>query len=165
MNLKFKILLILVITLNNFSCISKKGFTENKQIHISAEKNEIVFLFFKIFKIFKNSNSIKNQIELIKTLKKDGIIKKDFETEINSENYLTIKVYTNNQIVKIFKINHPLFQEVESFNENNVINKKIIELDSQEFSVRIQTKNSNSSTKIFEKIKDKPEIELLNIKI
>ena len=54
---------------------------------------------------------------------------------------------------------------MEYFNENKKINKKNIELNSEDFSIRLQIKNANSNIKIFEKLKNKPEMELISLKI
>ena len=162
MQLKFKTLVLIIFILNNYSCNSKKDLNENKSVFKELEKNQIVFL---IFKINKNLDSNNNKIELIKTIKTDGVLKKDFETETNEDNFLTIELYNDNKIEKEIKIDHPLFKEIESFDDNNKIIKKSVVLDSAEFTIRLQIKNSNSNFRILESLKNKSIKELFTSKI
>jgi hypothetical protein len=162
MIIKSKAVLYLIYILCFISCNSKKNFTINKTLQIQQETSQIVFLIFRINKGLDAENST---IELINTIKKEGIIKKQLKSNIESENYLLLEIYNNNKIEKTQKIAHPLLKEIEYFNENKKINKKNIELNSEDFSIRLQIKNVNASIKIFEKLKNKPEMELISLKI
>lgn len=162
MHIKLKLVLYLLNILCFISCNSKKNFTANKTPQIQQEKSQIVFLTFRINKGLPLQNS---SITLVNTIKKDGIIKKQIDSDSESLNYLLLEIYNNNKIEKTQKIAHPLFKEVEYFYENNTINKKSMELDSEEFLVRLQIKNENTTIKIFEKLKNKSKKELRSQKI
>lgn len=162
MVMKSKTVLYLLGMLCFVCCGSKKNFIENKSPQIQQEKNQIVFLTFRISKGLDFQNS---RIELVNTIKKDGIIKKQYDSNIESENYLLLEIYNNNKIEKTQKIAHPLFKDVEYYHENNTINKKSIALNFGEFLVRLQIKNENTTIKIFEKLKNQSQKELTSQKI
>lgn len=162
MNKNTFIPLFLLPTLVHFSCGVNKYELQTEVEQVELHANQIVFF---IFRIDKNADTDKNQIKLLNTIRKVGLVKKDLKSGITSVNILTIRVYYNNQIIETIQMNHPLYKEIEYFHESNVINKKNIESNSEDFSIRLQIKNSNSIIKIFETLKNQPERELISQKI
>ncbi len=161
MPIEIRNILFIIFILNNFSCNPKKNFTEKETSIQQQEKSQIVFLTLRISKTLDSNN----KVELLKTFKTDGLIKKKFESEINSENYLTLELYSNNKLENTKKIEHPLFKEIEYYDDTNNIKKKSVVLNSSEFSVRLQTKKPNCSVKILETLNNISIKELITLKI
>jgi hypothetical protein len=159
--MKTKTIVLFIIIQSFTSCVSKNNFVKN-ETPLKSNENEIVFLFLKIS---KDSDSKTNTIEFIKTVKSEGTIKNNFEKETSSENYLTLEVYNGNVLEKTILMDHPLYKDLEYLDEKNNFQRKKVEVNSEEFSVRLQISGSNSSVKIYETLKTNPKKELLSLKL
>lgn len=160
--MKIKTIFFFIIIQIFSSCLSKNNFVKNATPLEKSNENEIVFLFLKIS---KDLDSKTNTIEFIKTVKSEGTIKNNFEKETSSENYLTLEVYNGNVLEKTILMDHPLYKDLEYLDEKNNFQRKKVEVNSEEFSVRLQISGSNSSIKIYETLKTNPKKELLSLKL
>jgi hypothetical protein len=160
--MKIKTIVLFIIFQSFASCVSKVNLVKNTTPLEKSDPNEIVFLFFKIN---KDLDSKTNKVEFIKSVKSEGTIKNNIEKEIGSENYLTLEVYNGNTIVKTILMDHPLYKDFEYLDEKNNFQRKKVEVNSEEFSVRLQISGSNSSVKIYETLKMNPKKELLSLKL
>ena len=154
MRLRIFILLSIILT----SCTSTK--TTESSIPNSSE-NAIYFL---VFKISKDSLQEKSSIELVSTTKSIGKFKNDNLDHIDSENYLTFDLYEQDQLINTILLEHPLYKNVE-YVEGNTFATKSIELNTEEFFVRIQMKGNSNKIKVSETLKDSIKKELLSIKL
>jgi hypothetical protein len=150
---------VLLVLLFSFCGASKRS-DENSELTSKSSVDEIVFV---VFKMRKGSN--RNTIEIIGTNKATGKMKADLERPIDPENYLTLEIFENNQIVKTLRVEHPLIKFVEYLNENNQYISKQVTADEGEFFIRIQKKAGQTKVRILETLKDNTKTELQNFKL
>ncbi len=156
---KIRTLLLLSILLT--SCGLTKR-TENNTGNIQNEdNNSIVFL---VLKISKDSIQKKNVIEFVSKTKSVGKIKNDYQGLIDSENYLTIDLYEQDKLIKTIVIPHPLYKSVE-YLDGNTLTTKSIELNKEEFFIRLQMKDNSNKIRISETLKNTIPKELTTIKL
>lgn len=141
------------------SCTTTKP-TETT-IHNSKEDA----IYFVVLRISKDSTQGNSIIELLNTTKSIGKLKKDIRNEIDSENYLTVDVYEQEQLINTFNIVHPLYKNVEYLNEENTFTRKLIELNAAEFFIRLQMNDDSSTIKISETLGNSIQEKLLTIKL
>jgi len=134
MKLIYFILLIAIIS----GCISSKNQLDSSSKYDDAlpMSPQLIFINYKAKK--RNGSSIK--IELINKIIVDGNLKKDDSREsISSEmNFKCMQLDENTTLVDSLYIPNPLIKDVEYINDDGLLSKKRIELDSTEFSVRLQ---------------------------
>jgi hypothetical protein len=121
-------------------------------------------IYFLVFKISKDSLEEKSSIELVSTTKTIGKFKNDNLDHIDSDNFLTFELFEKDQLVKTIVLEHPLYKNVE-YVEGNTFATKSIELNTEEFFVRIQMKGNSNKIKVSETLKDSIKKELLSIKL
>lgn len=133
----------------------------------SKQEQPSDFIVFLVFKMQKESDSISNSIQLIDQIIKPGKMKTGTEAEstIYSENYLTIDVYQNNQLLKTILKEHPLYKHIEYTDDNNHLTSKNIEVKQDDFFIRLQKNETPIQVKISEIVKNNPKKELLILKI
>ncbi|MGV8964515.1 MAG: hypothetical protein ACOH2V_14200 [Candidatus Saccharimonadaceae bacterium] len=156
---KIRTLLLLSILLT--SCGLTKRAENNTGNIQNEDNNSIVFL---VLKISKDSIQKKNVIEFVSKTKSVGKIKNDYQGLIDSENYLTIDLYEQDKLIKTIVIPHPLYKSVE-YLDGNTLTTKSIELNKEEFFIRLQMKDNSNKIRISETLKNTIPKELTTIKL
>ena len=141
---------LLLVFLFCYCGASKIQTTENKAL-VQIPADEIVFVVFKITK-----NAARNTIAIISTAKSNGKMKTEIERPISSENYLTLEIFENNNLILTKRIEHPLLKNVEYLNESNQYVSKEVDLDDAEFFIRLQKNQGSTKIRILETLKSKP---------
>ena len=148
-----KTILLLLIALS--SCAPTKAPQDNPSI--TAPTEQIVFLNLKIQKAPNG-----NKITLLSKTKTTGKIKQNPQKP-RSQEYLTIEVFNNNTLYQTTYNTHPLYKNIEYADEQNQLTTKSIQLDQDEFFIRLQTKSGQTKVRIYETLKDKPKTELITL--
>lgn len=121
------------------SCFKSKSGFKNDAVSEESLKDSIVFITMKIW---SDSLESGNKIEVLKIIKKPGVLKKPLVEKMNNENYLTcIAINEKYKMKDSFCIEHPLYREIESIDEKNQFLKRNINLKESEFFVRFEKKN------------------------
>ena len=141
------------------SCSLQKTTESNVPSIKQDKKSQIIFL---VLKIHKDTSQKKNVIEYVSKTKTEGLIKIRNRTVERYNNYLTIAVYEDDNLADSFKIEHPLFKKVE-YLEGSIFTSKSVELDAQEFFIRIQTKGISNKIIFYETLNNKNKKELTTI--
>ncbi len=131
-------------------CISKKPSSEGTKTEISAGKNQIAFVILTIQnKDEKQASKITKQ-EIIKT---DGKLKENPNTDFSAAPYhLSCELIEKGKVVHSFSIEHPLFKNIEYYDDDGP-KTKFVRSEEQEFSIRLQfTEGNSSELKIYETI-------------
>ena len=87
--------------------------TTTKPTETTIQNSKESAIYFVVLRITKDSTQGKSIIELLNTTKSIGKLKKDIRNEIDSENYLTVDVYDQDQLVHTFILEHPLYKNIE----------------------------------------------------
>ena len=135
--------------------------TESNSSDIQYDNNAIVFV---ILRIRKDSVQEKNVIEFVSKTEIIGKIKNEYQSQVNSENFLTIDLYEQDKLIKTIAIAHPLYKNVEYLEGNSLVSKSI-ELNTEEFFIRLQIKDKSNKIKISETLKNATSKELTTIKL
>jgi hypothetical protein len=143
-----------------FSCGVAKSPIEGTPTKQEQPTDYIVFL---VFKMQKETDT--NKITLIDQIIKPGIMKSEPEATIDSDTYLSIDLFQNNKLLKTIKKEHPLYKHIEYTDDNNQLTSKNIEVEQDDFFIRIQKKSFPIQVKISEVIKNNLKKELLILKI
>jgi len=106
----------------------------------------------------------KNVIEFVSKTEIIGKIKNEYQSQVNSENFLTIDLYEQDKLIKTIAIAHPLYKNVEYLEGNSLVSKSI-ELNTEEFFIRLQIKDKSNKIKISETLKNATSKELTTIKL
>jgi hypothetical protein len=133
MKLIYVILFITLVT----GCISRKNQLDSNSKHDEVPMSpQLIFINYKATK--SKGNLIR--IELINKKIVDGNLKKgDSRESISSEmNFKCVQLDENTIVIDSLYISNPLIKDVEYVNDDGSLSKKRIELDSAEFSVRLQ---------------------------
>lgn len=123
-------------------------------------------IVFVVLKISKDSLQGKNVIELVSKTKTVGKIKNEYQSQADAENYLTIDLYEQGKLIKTIVISHPLYKKIE-YLEGSSLTTKSIDLNSEDFFVRLQINDSKSNKiRISETLKHsaKKELAVINLK-
>lgn len=150
----------LVLVLLFSFCGASKINDGNTEVASKNTADEIVFVVFKMRK-----DADRNTIEIISTTKATGRMKGDLERPIDPENYITLEIFENNQLVKTLRVEHPLRKIVEYLNENNQYVSKQVTADEGEFFIRIQKKAGQTKVRVLEKVKGNTTNELQTFKL
>ncbi|WP_309642149.1 hypothetical protein [Flavobacterium sp.] len=134
--------------------------SNESEVATKSPTDEIVFA---VFKMTKKANQ--NTIEIISTTKSNGKMKPEIERPIDSENYLTLEIFENDNLVQTKRVEHPLLKNVEYLNDNNQYVSKQVDLDDAEFFIRLQKKEGFTKVRIWETLKDTPKKELQTFKL
>ncbi len=126
------------------SCQIHQLGVKSESLKESSLKDTIVFITMRMrFDTMEN----KNNIELLKILKKPGTLKKRLIENTSPENYLNCITFNDkNNVIDSFSVEHPLYKEVESPDEKNQFLKTSVKLKESEFFLRFEKKNYNSLT-------------------
>ena len=143
------------------SCVLTKRTESNKSNIQNDDNNAIVFL---VLRISKDSVQGKNVIEFVSKTKSVGKIKNDYQSQVDSENYLTIDLYGQDNLIKTIVIAHPLYKRIE-YIDGNALTSKSIELNKEEFFIRLQMKDNSNKIRISETLKNTASKELTTIKL
>jgi len=135
--------------------------TESNRSNIQYDDNAIVFV---VLRISKDSVQGKNVIEFVSKTKTVGKIKNEYQSQVDSENFLTIDLYEQDKIIKTIVIAHPLYKRVE-YLDGNALSSKSIELNKEEFFIRLQIKDNSNKIRISETLKNAAAKELTTIKL
>ncbi len=135
--------------------------TESNRSDIQYDNNAIVFV---ILRIRKDSVEENNVIEFVSKTKIIGKIKNEYQSQVDSENFLTIDLYEQDKLIKTIVIAHPLYKNVEYLEGNSLVSKSI-ELNTEEFFIRLQIKDNSNKIKISETLKNATSKELTTIKL
>jgi len=130
---------ILFITL---SCNTSKLGLKSEAMSEKPLKDSIVFITMRM-----RSDSLENRnnVEVLKIIKKPGTLKKRLIENMESKNYLNCITFNEKNSMKdSFCIEHPLYKEIESLDEKNQFLKRNVKLKESEFFVRFEKKNYNS---------------------
>ena len=122
----------------------------------------VIFVFLTIH---KDSSDKKHIVEMVRKTESSGKIKKQFQNTFHSDNYLSIYVYNDKNLVDTMKIEHPLYKHFEYLDENNSLTAKDTVLDKADFFFRIQKQGHSNEIRIFETLKNKPRKEISIIKL
>jgi len=134
----------------------------DKNDNLKNDNNTIVFL---VLRISKDSIQGKNVIEFVHKTKSLGKIKDNNNSHFNYENYLTIDVYQQDSIIHTMVIEHPLYKHVEYSGDNNILVSKYIELNKEEFFIRLQMTGDSNKIRISETLNNTSKKELAIIKL
>lgn len=104
-------------------------------------KHTFAFCYLRIYKIPQK------KLKLLDYKIIEGKIKYTPEKR-NHETFLEIEVLKNDSSYEIYQIDNPLQLSIEQFNENGNISKKIIDLDSADFFLRLPIKENISIQEI-----------------
>lgn len=160
-------MLLGIVFLFTISCKQTKDITnttvtsKSNSTLASPHPSKICFL---VFSIYTDSVTDQNHITLINKSESIGKIKPTDESRINSESYLTFKLYENDQLIHTIIKPHPLYKDIEYISDNNSLITKHIKLEKEDFFIRLQV-NNPSTLKIFEKRKDKSETTLSTVDV
>ncbi len=150
----------LLLTFLFCCCGTSKMQSNESEVATKSPTDEIVFA---VFKMTKKANQ--NTIEIISTTKSNGKMKPEIERPIDSENYLTLEIFENDNLVQTKRVEHPLLKNVEYLNDNNQYVSKQVDLDDAEFFIRLQKKEGFTKVRIWETLKDTPKKELQTFKL
>ena len=150
----------LVASLIFLGCGPAKITNENTVAQIQKQREEIVFLSFKMV---HDPVSGKNAVSLVDKTKTTGKIKSQNDADKHSGNYLTVKFSPKNGVPKTMIIAHPLYKHFEYPDDNGKYVSKDVQLKEAEFFFRLQTSGSLDTVKISESLQNKPESELITL--
>lgn len=159
------VLLIICGACNSSKQAEGKKLEETKAgegLNKEADENAIVFVVMKIKRLAAEGKSI---VTLISESRSLGTIKGNNLKSKNYENYLTMNVYEHGKLGSTVIIEHPLYKYVEYLDSTNTLSMRFIELEEDEFFVRLQMHTRSGEIQIFEKIKGEEERELNTIKL
>lgn len=124
------------------SCRTAQPGSKSEAQRENSLNDSIVFVTMKMqFDSLVN----KNEIKVLKIIKKPGSLKNQLTENIENKNYLRCIVFNKKNNVKdSFCIEHPLFREIESVDEKNQFFKRNIQLRESEFFIRFDKKNYNA---------------------
>ncbi|HUH74703.1 MAG TPA: hypothetical protein VLZ75_09865 [Chitinophagales bacterium] len=154
--MRIRILLLLSIFLT--SCTSTK-LIEDAPINYSEG-----VIYFLVFNISQDTALKNSTIHLTSKINSVGEIKNNFQEHIDSENYLKVEVYDKDLLINTIIIEHPLYKNIEYFDEEK-LSTKFIELDSADFFIRLQVNNPSNVINISEVLNHSTPVELLKIKL
>ena len=150
--------ILAVLFLSSCKCVQKS----RSDISNTQYPDSICFL---VFNINKDSTLNKSNINLISKIKTEGKIKSENQDNINSDNYLTIEVFEAGKLINTITINHPLYKNIEYVDDNNELKSKYIELEKNDFFIRLQQNAASTKIRISESLKNKEKQELIIIKL
>jgi hypothetical protein len=124
------------------SCRTAQQGSKSEAQSENSQKDSIVFITMKMqFDSLGN----KNEIKVLKIIKKPGSLKNQLTENIESKNYLRCIVFNKkNNMKDSFCIEHPLYREIESVDEKNQFFKRNIQLKESEFFIRFSKKKYNT---------------------
>lgn len=133
-NLIFKNLAIIIFLSLVFSCAPKKQIAGAEKTALLQPK--IIFLNYSINK----NNNDKKKVSLINKIVVDGSLKnkKIKRNQKNIGDLECLLLDKDSKEIEKLTITNPLIKKFEYLNENKRFEKKIILLDTAEFSVRLQ---------------------------
>lgn len=152
---------LLLLSVLLAACGPAKKTESNKSKDLNTDVETIAFL---VLRIRKDTVQGKNTIELVSLTKTAGKIKSDPQNHIDSENYLTLELYEQGKLINTMLIAHPLYKRVE-YADGNTLKSKSIELDKEEFFIRMQVKGDSGKIRVFETLKGTSKKELMTIKL
>jgi hypothetical protein len=157
----FSTLLLLIMVSFMVSCNpSKNTYSSDPQGSKARETSRILFLNYQIS---RDSTKTNYSAQLINTILKDGTIKVDQQhndqAEINDLELLVLD--RNQQIISHRYIPNPLDKSVEYVNNAGQFERKMIHLDSAQFSIRLQIEPGASSILLNRFIGNETEAKLL----
>lgn len=141
-------------------CLAKKAEINKRTIN---NENDYAIVFL-VFKINKDTVQGKNVIELLSKTKTTGKIKEIAQTNVNTENYLTLDVYETGKLTNSIVLPHPLYKNIE-YSEGNTLKSKFIESEKEEFFIRLQIKESSTKIRVSESLKSVEKKELTTIQL
>jgi hypothetical protein len=144
------------------SCSGLQNKTDTTPISKTEQKNELLFL---VFKIMKGANPHESKITLIQQSKSEGKMKIELEQTPSTPNYLTVICYGNAIQQKTLILPHPLYKQVEYLNDSNQYISKDIELEEDTFYIRLPYDPKIKKISIFEKLRDTPKEELFTLNL
>lgn len=155
-----KVFLALLLGLNCLGCGSSamKSSSSEPKTSKSAE-SKIVFVSFLISKQPEKSS----KIELLSVTESNGKLKKNTQTNVSSNDYLTLEITSNQSAKQIFKIEHPLYKTVEYVNDQHQLTSQYVETDQADFFIRFE-KTGPVQIKVSE-TRNKQKTELKTFKI
>lgn len=154
--MRIRILLLLSIFLT--SCTSTK-LIEDAPINYSEG-----VIYFLVFNISQDTALKNSTIHLTSKINSVGEIKNNFQEHIDSENYLKVEVYDKDLLINTIIVEHPLYKNIEYFDEEK-LSTKFIELDSTDFFIRLQINSPSNVINISEVLNHSTPVELLKIKL
>jgi len=129
-----RIVYLLFFLIVAISCASKQNTVEKETI--IPKKPQILFLNYTIYK----DKSGEKSIRLINKIKTEGRLKtknKDLEkTTIGDIEYHILD--GNSQVLEKISLKNPLLKTLEFINDFGKFEKRIIDLDSSQFTIRLQ---------------------------
>ena len=142
-------------------------------ISCSANKKAVVesvppsdSIFFVTLKIFKDSISSANKIELISKKESAGKMKPATnKTLLTAQNYLTVYIYINKNLTDSFSFDHPLYKHFEYLDADKTFLVKDTIVAKEDFFFRIQKHGASVNVKIVETLKNKSKTELVTLKL
>ncbi|MES2766256.1 MAG: hypothetical protein V4642_10325 [Bacteroidota bacterium] len=154
---------VLLLSVIIISCTSTKPPETKKQpAAFDSDSNAIVFV---VLKIRKDSAQGKNIIEVVSKTQSAGIIKNKAQTRTDPENYLTIDTFKNDSLFSTMTMEHPLLKRIEYIDDKNTLQSKSIELDTEEFFIRLHIKGKSNWLRISETLKNGLKKELTTIQL
>lgn len=122
--------------------------TTNLQTESKESIPEIAFLFFDIKK-----NNNEHVIELAETRFKEGTLKQSLNPNVRNPKWqLHFGFYAGDQLLFEDKIDHPLYQIMETSNEEGELRTIMNELNEAQFMYRVQRDPSITSVRFIEDV-------------
>ncbi|MFL1011797.1 hypothetical protein [Flavisericum labens] len=136
-HIKSKFPLILLIVLGVISCGGQKRISNTETAIETAPK--ILFINYKVEKTADNTVSVK----LINNKVVDGKLKaKNTSEQGEVGDLICLQIDENNTILQTQIIKHPFIKVIEYVDETNSFQKKRLDLDSMQLSLRLQLKKN-----------------------
>ena len=104
--------------------------------NVESKPHEITTYFFEMRIDPVNSEK---QIELTDKVKGSGILKPGNYVKPRFTPYLIAKIYNDSSLVEEIYLEHPLYKHIEYVNEEGGLEYKYVELESGDFSFRLQS--------------------------
>jgi len=123
----------------------------------AKEADPIPQMVFLVLSIQKDSSRATNTIEIINKNTVDGTFKRDRGEYPDFKEFLRFKIIDSVSGNDSIEIEHPLKKRIEFVNEKNQLEAKQLDLQKEEFLVRLPVKSSCSKIEIWEKLGDSPQ--------
>lgn len=157
-----KLVYIIILLLLTGCTSQKKNNDDNTKSDINVSlASKIIFLNCRVYKNL--DETIK--VNLINKIITEGKLKKDDQTITtnNERDFKCIQLDVNSLPIDSLHISNPLITDIEYVGSSEILSKKRVELDSTDFSIRMQL---NSHTKfIFFRMINNPNTILLKLKL
>lgn len=139
-----QILWISILAISISACGLKKSKISESSTENLTHDPEITFL---VLKITNTDSTKKSTIEMTDLTKSDGTLKPQIRDDFSRLPYrLEVKILENGKLIEDFTMEHPLFKQVEYY-EENIPKSRFVSTQENSFLLRFQT-HQNTPTEV-----------------